>query len=120
MFGIPPFGFWDGGTDTAIEKAYLGQTGIDRIPVEDRRIRRVTDALGRIRLIGLVASPGLLEIRAASVPEDGPRGGVYKLSSIADLNQTISDPPTQAEVQAISDKIDEMLAAMRVSEMLES
>lgn len=34
-------------------------------------------------------------------------------TAVADLNQTISDPPTQAEVQAISDKVDELLAALR-------
>jgi hypothetical protein len=34
-------------------------------------------------------------------------------TGVADLNQTISDPPTQAEVQAISDKVDELLAALR-------
>lgn len=34
-------------------------------------------------------------------------------SAIADLNQTISDPPTQAEVQAISDKVDAVLAMLR-------
>lgn len=34
-------------------------------------------------------------------------------AAIADLNQTITNPPTQAEVQAISDKIDELLAALR-------
>jgi hypothetical protein len=33
--------------------------------------------------------------------------------AISDLNQTISDPPTQAEVQAISDKVDEILAMLR-------
>ena len=34
-------------------------------------------------------------------------------SAITDLNQTITNPPTQAEVQAISDKVDEILAALR-------
>jgi len=34
-------------------------------------------------------------------------------AAIADLNQTITDPPSQAEVQAISDKVDELLAALR-------
>jgi hypothetical protein len=36
----------------------------------------------------------------------------------ADLNQTISDPPTQAEVQAISDKIDALLAKFRSANVL--
>ena len=34
-------------------------------------------------------------------------------AAIADLNQTISATPTQAEVQAISDKVDAILATMR-------
>ena len=33
--------------------------------------------------------------------------------SVADLNQTVSSTPTQAEVQAISDKVDELLVALR-------
>lgn len=37
------------------------------------------------------------------------------IGAVADLNQTISSPPTQAEVQAITDKIDELLAAMRTA-----
>lgn len=38
--------------------------------------------------------------------------------AIADLNQTISNPPTQAEVQAISDKVDDILAALRTAGLL--
>lgn len=38
---------------------------------------------------------------------------VADIGAVDDLDQTISDPPTQAEVQAISDKIDEILAAAR-------
>jgi hypothetical protein len=36
-----------------------------------------------------------------------------RIEAVTDLNQTISDPPTQAEVQAISDKIDELLGKLR-------
>ncbi len=39
-------------------------------------------------------------------------GTAYDPSSIAPLNLTVSDPPTRAEVQAIADKIDEMLSFM--------
>jgi hypothetical protein len=38
-----------------------------------------------------------------------------QITAVEDLDQTISDPPTQAEVQALSDKVDELLAAMRTS-----
>lgn len=37
------------------------------------------------------------------------------IGAVADLNQTITNPPTQAEVQAISNKIDEILAALRLA-----
>jgi hypothetical protein len=40
------------------------------------------------------------------------------VGAIVDLNQTISATPTQSEVQAISDKIDELLAAMRTASHL--
>lgn len=41
--------------------------------------------------------------------------GAEKAAAVADLNQTISGTPTQAEVQAISDKIDEILASERTA-----
>ena len=46
-------------------------------------------------------------------------GRVKQTAAIADLNQTITDPPTQSEVQAISDKVDAMLAGQRTSGQLE-
>lgn len=45
-------------------------------------------------------------------------GSNAQAAAVADLGQTISDPPTQAEVQAISDKVDELLAAMRAAGQL--
>ena len=42
-------------------------------------------------------------------------GFVKQSTAIADLDQTISATPTQAEVQAISDKLDAMLASDRAS-----
>lgn len=39
-------------------------------------------------------------------------------AAVADLSQTITNPPTQAEVQAISDKIDELLASLRTANLL--
>lgn len=42
-----------------------------------------------------------------------------KASAIADLNLTVSNPPTQAEGQAMADKIDEILAALRTIAKLE-
>lgn len=39
-------------------------------------------------------------------------------AAVADLNQTISNPPTQAEVQAISTKVDELLDSLRTAGIL--
>jgi len=41
-----------------------------------------------------------------------------KQDFIDSLDQTISDPPTQEEVQAISDKVDEILVALRKSKII--
>lgn len=46
------------------------------------------------------------------------RGLVLEAAAVNDLNQTISDPPTQTEVQDISDKIDELLAVKRTAGQL--
>jgi len=43
---------------------------------------------------------------------------LVKQTAEADLNQTISDPPTQAQVQAISDKIDALLAKFRSANVI--
>ena len=43
-----------------------------------------------------------------------------KVGAVDDLNQTISATPTQAEVQDISDKVDELLAALRTAGKMES
>lgn len=44
--------------------------------------------------------------------------GVVDVADVADLNQTISGTYTQAEVQAISDKVDELLAALRAAGLM--
>ena len=46
-------------------------------------------------------------------------GRSKKSAAVADLNQTIAGPSI-AEVQAISDKMDELLAKMRTAGLLES
>lgn len=47
-------------------------------------------------------------------------GRVRQAGAVADLDQTISASPTQAEVQAISDKVDELLAALRAAGQMET
>lgn len=39
--------------------------------------------------------------------------------AVDDLNQSITNPPTQTEVQDISDKIDELLASLRTAQIIE-
>ncbi len=41
-------------------------------------------------------------------------------AAIADLDQTISATPTQAEIQAISDKVNSILAALRSAKIISS
>ncbi len=42
------------------------------------------------------------------------------IDAITDLNQTISGTYTDTEVQAISDKVDELLQALRTFELMAS
>ena len=53
-----------------------------------------------------------------TVTEGGTTTNNVEQAAEADLNQTISDPPTQAEVQAISDKVDSILAKLRASDII--
>lgn len=51
--------------------------------------------------------------------ETGKLGTVLQSTSVTDLNQTIAGPSI-AEVQAISDKVDELLAALRTAGTVET
>lgn len=50
----------------------------------------------------------------------GTIGGVLLATAVADLNQTISSPPTQTEVQDLSDKVDELLGVLRNAGVLDT
>lgn len=50
-------------------------------------------------------------------PGAGEAREATQAPAIADLNQTIAGP-TIAEVQAISDKVDQLLAALRTSNLI--
>lgn len=65
---------------------------------------------------GAVAGVADLPGTATTVAE----GLVTQAGDVADLNQTISATYSQTEVQAISDKVDELLAAMRAADQLET
>lgn len=48
------------------------------------------------------------------------QGRVLKGTAVANLNLTISNPPTQAQVQAISNKVDQLLAVLRTAGLIET
>ena len=61
----------------------------------------------------------IAEVRGCDTHASGSTNFVLaQQAAEADLNQTITDPPTQAEVQAISDKIDALLAKLRSANVL--
>ncbi|HBJ86384.1 MAG TPA: hypothetical protein DDZ88_21515 [Verrucomicrobiales bacterium] len=45
--------------------------------------------------------------------EDAISGTSANSNGVAELGMTVSDPPTQAEVQQIADKLDELILALR-------
>lgn len=71
---------------------------------------------------GTGGAKGLVPAQVAGDAEKFLKGdGTWEqAAAVADLNQTIADPPTQAEVQAISDKIDELLGALRTSGFIDT
>lgn len=77
----------------------------------------MTDQLGPNP--GFVFSAGATQAGEIFVTELVRIVNKKQTTAITDLNQTITNPPTQAEVQAISDKIDEILAALRVAGLVE-
>ena len=61
-----------------------------------------------------------IEEAVASFDELRALADAIPMAAIADLDQTITDPPTQTEVQALSDKVDALLGALRTANLLES
>ncbi len=74
---------------------------------------RVTAATGDVEELTGTQATTLIDLATTSL-----KGAVKQSTAIADLNQTISNPPTQTQVQDISDKIDALLAVMRTSGQL--
>ena len=69
-------------------------------------------------LIGPPAGPFDAVIHAGSLATTAAAGLVKKMAAVADLATAISNPPTQAEVTEIKDKINALLAAARTAAML--
>lgn len=53
-----------------------------------------------------------------SAATEAVRGAVRMAAEVADLTQSISNPPTQSEVQAIQAKVNALLAALRTAGMV--
>jgi hypothetical protein len=59
-----------------------------------------------------------IEDAVSSFDELRALAAAIPMAAVADLNQTISGSYVQAEVQAISDKVDALLAALRTAGLL--
>ncbi len=73
--------------------------------------------------LGQVVAPSLIVdgaavVTTATAATTAVRGAVKMALAVADLAGSISNPPTQAEVTAIRDKVNALLAALRTAEML--
>jgi hypothetical protein len=66
-------------------------------------------------LIGPPGGPFDAVIHAANLATTAAAGLVKKMAAVADLATAISNPPTQAEVTEIRDKINALLAAARTA-----
>ena len=66
-------------------------------------------------LVGPVAGPQYDVVTTNSAATTAAKGIVKMAAAVADLAQAISNPPTQAEVTAIQNKINALLAALRTA-----
>lgn len=80
-----------------------------------RFVGRTTAATGDLEQLTGTQATALLDLATTIL-----QGVVKQTVAVADLSQTITDPPTQTEVQDISDKVDELLGKMRTSEQLDT
>lgn len=72
---------------------------------------------------GQVAMPsaivgGAPAVTTATAATSATRGAVRMALAVADLAAAISNPPTQAEVTAIRDKVNALMASLRVAGVL--
>lgn len=64
-------------------------------------------------LLGPPSGTQALAVAANQVATTATAGLVKKAAAVADLGLTISNPPTQSEVDTIMDKVNALLAALR-------
>lgn len=98
----------------------LAATGLGLLLATDPGLEFSTGV--RVKLNGntLARAAAGMSVVTANLAAAGAvdKGVVNRAAAVADLNQTIGAVPTQAEVQAISDKVDELLASLRTAGIL--
>ncbi len=77
---------------------------VDHSPIVAAELRNQFNGLNDI----LTAFPSMSDIYDVIVPNCAANA-----NGVATLGLTVSNPPTQAEVQAIADKLDELINALR-------
>ncbi len=84
--------------------AYDPTLPVNNAPIVSAELRN--QFAGLKELIDECATPGSVEIQITNETSGS-------IEPVANLSMAVSNPPTQAEVQAIADKIDEMIDYMR-------
>lgn len=98
--------------------ALADETGADgATPKHLTDLQAKADADHRNATSGAHGATGAL-IGAGDLATPATAGVVFRADPVADLNLPASNPPTQGEVQAIGDKVDELLARLRAAGLL--
>lgn len=66
----------------------------------------------------VVEDGGKITVKSGGSIEVEPGGALAQQAAIASLALVVTDPPTQAEVQAVADKVDAVLAVLRAAGMI--
>jgi len=95
----------------------------DALGTDDATPKHLTDAEAkagadhRAATSGAHGATGAL-IGAGDLATGLTAGVVFRAGAVADLGLNVTDPPTRVEVQAIGDKVDELLARLRAAGLL--
>lgn len=99
------------------------QASLDAHEVDTINVHGIADTAALETQAGAQSKADGAEATAAAALADhadnlGAGAHVNQQAAIADLALVVTDPPTQAEVQAIADKVDAILAALRAGGQL--
>ena len=105
-------GDWDGGTsyNRGDVVAYGGNIYVS---FEDYVSGTPPDQDARWKLLSITGPPGAPGEVSTQQLNDAIAGTSNNSNGVATLGLTVSDPPTQGEMQAIANKLDELIAALR-------